>query len=428
MRITTLVAGFIAVAAIAAGAYRYMERVPAGGGAEPAALATPLGVTLENAKFGMIDGGSSGYKRPVLKPVYADAKGMTLYVFDKDVEAGKSACGGDCAKAWPPLVAPAEARAFGDWSVVARDDGARQWAFKGKPLHTSAKDTKLGEANGNGADGAWHAILFQPAEGVAVPDGVAVEELLNAGGVVFVSDQGTPLYTFDGDARGGQPSCIAEPCSNQWTPFVAAQLAKPIGDFSVVHRDDGITQWAYKGRPLYSYSGDVVAGDAKADGLEGRWHVVTVLRQFTPPGVVVWHNRFGGDNLATASGMTLYVRDRVVGTNTGHNLRAGIRSNPDVGRMLGTATCDADCAKTWRPLVAPADAQPSGYWEVASRDDGTKQWSYRGFPLYTFAGDEKPGDMKGNDTYDIFQGTDPFAMADTFVKGAGAMVWHAAIP
>jgi len=34
-----------------------------------------------------------------------DSKGMTLYIFDKDKEAGKSTCYSGCAKAWP-LFAP----------------------------------------------------------------------------------------------------------------------------------------------------------------------------------------------------------------------------------------------------------------------------------------------------------------------------------
>src|SRR5689334_14331231 len=61
-----------------------------------------------------------------------DAKGMTLYTFDR-VTAGKSACNGQCAQNWPPLMAAAGAAASGDWSVVTRDDGAKQWAYKGKP-------------------------------------------------------------------------------------------------------------------------------------------------------------------------------------------------------------------------------------------------------------------------------------------------------
>ena len=85
----------------------------------------------------------------------ADASGMTLYSFDKD-SAGKSACNGPCAKNWPPLSA-ASGTASGDWSVVAREDGSKQWAYKGKPLYTFAKDTKPGDAMGDGfLNNQWH--------------------------------------------------------------------------------------------------------------------------------------------------------------------------------------------------------------------------------------------------------------------------------
>jgi predicted lipoprotein with Yx(FWY)xxD motif len=78
-----------------------------------------------------------------------DAKGMTLYVFDKDA-AGKSNCNGPCATNWPPLVATADAKASGDWSIVTRDDGGKQWAYKGKPLYTWSKDAKAGDVTGDG--------------------------------------------------------------------------------------------------------------------------------------------------------------------------------------------------------------------------------------------------------------------------------------
>jgi predicted lipoprotein with Yx(FWY)xxD motif len=85
-----------------------------------------------------------------------DAKGMTLYVFDKDA-GGKSVCNGQCATNWPPLVAAADAKASTDWSVISRDDGAKQWAYKGKPLYTWAKDTKPGDITGEGvANNTWH--------------------------------------------------------------------------------------------------------------------------------------------------------------------------------------------------------------------------------------------------------------------------------
>jgi predicted lipoprotein with Yx(FWY)xxD motif len=85
-----------------------------------------------------------------------DAAGMTLYTFDKD-SAGKSACNGPCAGNWPPLMAEAGAEAMGEWSVITREDGSAQWAYKGKPLYTWVKDAKPGDITGDGfLDGAWH--------------------------------------------------------------------------------------------------------------------------------------------------------------------------------------------------------------------------------------------------------------------------------
>ena len=87
----------------------------------------------------------------------ADAKGMTLYVFDKDAAgSGKSACNGPCANNWPPLVAAEGDKASGDWSVIVRDDGRRQWAFKGKPVYTWVKDQKPGDTTGDGFNSVWH--------------------------------------------------------------------------------------------------------------------------------------------------------------------------------------------------------------------------------------------------------------------------------
>ncbi len=85
-----------------------------------------------------------------------DGKGMTLYTFDKDA-AGKSMCNGPCAENWPPLMASADAKAMGDWSVVRRDDGKMMWAYKGKPLYAFKKDMAPGDTTGDGfLNGAWH--------------------------------------------------------------------------------------------------------------------------------------------------------------------------------------------------------------------------------------------------------------------------------
>jgi predicted lipoprotein with Yx(FWY)xxD motif len=88
--------------------------------------------------------------------VLTDPKGMTLYVFDKDSD-GKSVCNGPCATNWPPLMAASDAKAEGAYTVVTRDDGGKQWAYKGKPLYTWIKDTKPGDISGDGvANNSWH--------------------------------------------------------------------------------------------------------------------------------------------------------------------------------------------------------------------------------------------------------------------------------
>jgi predicted lipoprotein with Yx(FWY)xxD motif len=83
--------------------------------------------------------------------------GMTLYTFDKDpAGSGKSVCNGPCATNWPPLMADAGAAASGDYSVVTRDDGMKQWAYKGKPLYFWVKDKQPGDKTGDGVNKVWH--------------------------------------------------------------------------------------------------------------------------------------------------------------------------------------------------------------------------------------------------------------------------------
>lgn len=89
--------------------------------------------------------------------VLAGSNGMTLYVFDKDAAgSGKSMCNGPCATNWPPLFAMDGDAASGDYSIVVRDDGKKQWAFKGKPLYYWAKDQKPGDRTGDGFNNVWH--------------------------------------------------------------------------------------------------------------------------------------------------------------------------------------------------------------------------------------------------------------------------------
>ena len=104
------------------------------------------------ASFGQMSAAQAQAAKPL-----TDAKGMTLYTFDKDAP-GKSNCNGQCAVNWPPMMA-AGAPPSADWTMVKRDDGAMQWAYKGKPLYGWIKDTKPGEMTGDGVGGSWHTAM-----------------------------------------------------------------------------------------------------------------------------------------------------------------------------------------------------------------------------------------------------------------------------
>ncbi len=111
-----------------------------------AALAVTLGAcaSMSSAPASVSDG------------VLVGPNKMTLYTFDRDAAGtGKSVCNGPCATNWPPLAAPADAQASGDWSIVVRDDGSRQWAFKGKPVYYWVKDQKPGDRTGDGFNNVW---------------------------------------------------------------------------------------------------------------------------------------------------------------------------------------------------------------------------------------------------------------------------------
>lgn len=93
----------------------------------------------------------------VASGVLVGPNGMTLYTFDKDVaDSGKSSCNGACATNWPPLAAASGSAASGDFSIITRDDGSKQWAVKGKPVYYWVKDSKPGDMTGDGVNNVWH--------------------------------------------------------------------------------------------------------------------------------------------------------------------------------------------------------------------------------------------------------------------------------
>jgi predicted lipoprotein with Yx(FWY)xxD motif len=64
---------------------------------------------------------------------------------------------------------------------------------------------------------------------------------------------------------------------------------------------------------------------------------------------------------------------------------------------------DSTCLSLWKPIVVKKGTTPTGAKSLSTvkRPDGRFQVAYKGGPLYTFAEDHKPGDMKGNGFKDV---------------------------
>jgi len=103
-------------------------------------------------------------KTPLGK-VLVDARGRTLYLFDKDTR-GRSACYGACVAYWPPLLSTAKPRPAPGvhaslLGVIKRADGKRQVTYAGHPLYTFFGDKRAGQTSGEGLTdfgAAWDAV------------------------------------------------------------------------------------------------------------------------------------------------------------------------------------------------------------------------------------------------------------------------------
>jgi len=92
--------------------------------------------------------------------VYLNANGQALYVRQRD-RMNQSGCYGDCARQWPPYLAYGNARTHGQWSIINRRDGTRQWAYAGRPIYMWSGDRGQGQIGGHRHDGTW-SVLHAP--------------------------------------------------------------------------------------------------------------------------------------------------------------------------------------------------------------------------------------------------------------------------
>ncbi|HHS7807605.1 hypothetical protein LOY52_26695 [Pseudomonas sp. B21-051] len=117
---------------------------------------------------------------------------------------------------------------------------------------------------------SFKALLLAAA--VALPSmAFAADPAMEKDGM-FTDHKGMTLYTFAKDSAG--KSMCNDKCAANWPPLMATAGDKSMGDWTVIKRDDGKMQWAYEGKPLYTFVMDKKAGDMTGEGkMDGAWHV-----------------------------------------------------------------------------------------------------------------------------------------------------------
>lgn len=121
-----------------------------------AALVVALSLTACGTMTNEAAVSAEGFPTRTADGLLVGPNGMTVYTYAKDGKnSGMSECYDACATNWPPLIAPGAAKPMGGYSVIKRDDGRQQWAYKGAPLYYWTKDGKPGDRTGDGVGGLW---------------------------------------------------------------------------------------------------------------------------------------------------------------------------------------------------------------------------------------------------------------------------------
>jgi predicted lipoprotein with Yx(FWY)xxD motif len=130
-----------------------------------ALIAAAFGDTSSASPLQASKGALVALRTTALGNVLVDARGHTLYLFEKD-KHGRSACYGACATYWPPLFSTAKPRPGRGvraslLGVTRRTDGKRQVTYAGHPLYTFIADKKAGQTTGEGLNNfgaTWDAV------------------------------------------------------------------------------------------------------------------------------------------------------------------------------------------------------------------------------------------------------------------------------
>jgi len=358
-------------------------------------------------------------------PLLVTPEGKTLYMNNADFNTpGKSNCSnvpittwqdtqGDfgklsvlhpeaqkaCTDKWPPYLAPANAQPVGDFTIIERREGGRQWAWMERPLHFSIRDTKPGDRFGavfsRGVRRGW---AFASRDKPMVGD---LRLMRYEDSIVLSTSDLRPVYTPT--KAMVRRAAICGNCNEEFKPLVAPLLAQVKGDWAVVGAGPGRAQYAFKGKPLFTPPDTLTDQEIV---LAGDWEPVVFYKGKGRPGAIGIGPSLLGDVYTDADGMTLYQFD----------CTAGGVSCADPGDPAGywAALCGlaAQCEQRWPLYRAEAGAKPRGEWTIVDVPvplytdprgftypkgvPTVKAWAFRGEPVYRHYRDKKPTDVRGH--------------------------------
>ena len=313
-----------------------------------------------------------------------------------------------CTDLWPPAYATDEAKPVGQWSIVLRRDGTRQWAYDEQPLYVSVRDRQAGDVFGGttrryGGDSPAMRVPIKPR--TLLPPGFAVRSVTL--GRMLTTDKNESVYAYDGD-DAGSTSCYDD-CMRLWQPILAPALARPTREWTLLERSPGVSQWVYRGKPLYTHALDQHSWSQQGSDI-GAWD--NVFTQLAPPFPAEFtvQETIAGQVLADARGHTIY--SYVCGDDSIDQLSCDHPDDTQVYRLAMCGGGDPDrCLEHW-PYVeaAESDMGDSRSWRVvhvnpktgrfadAEDPNALRVWAFRDRPVYTYGGDTKPGDVHGDGT------------------------------
>ncbi|MFI8191897.1 SCO0930 family lipoprotein [Streptomyces sp. NPDC085946] len=245
---------------------------------------------------------------------------------------------------------------------------------------------------GSGAAGAAGGQQGAASQSSAVPSAGKLGVSTNAEiGKVVTDTLGLTLYRFDQDTAEPPKSNCDGDCAKTWPPVPADDATAGEGIdkalLGSVTRADGTEQLTIGGWPAYRYAKDVNAGDVKGQGVGGKWYALAPDGKKAQggaeelPGLSTRNDPELGEIVVDGKGMTVY------------------RFMKDEAWPKPVSACTGACLEKW-PVVSPVDfadtkgIQKKGYMTF-TRPDGAEQQTINCWPMYTFAGDEAPGDTNG---------------------------------